>query len=425
MRGKSPLMRHIFFVIIGALCCGFLAGQVMRIVPAPVPVMQESSPVAQAQIIQDQKKLAEIQSALTSPSSDLGFLRNPKNAALFDHAQSLILERESLKNRYGPRHPIMMELDEKISAANTKLNAARREYYTQLESERTSLQARIESTKKMMMTELKAQPRHDTVPIDFAPYFIVIVLFVLVAGATMIARRFYIFSGVQFAETVKPYPVFTIPALPSRMGTRENYVVDFPASPFTEKLRTLRQDISDHTKYTEGHKRAVMIAPVGLAHIACLDVALGIAKLAAREKQRVVIIEANLRDPVMLEILGAQVSHTLTDYLTNRAKLESCVVRTGAHQPHMIYAAAIPATAAAVITSEKMMTLLASLRQMYDLCLIIAPDVTRFSDARILAAQLDAIVTLSPPRTSQFTLEQAVKSFQLLGRKPVLFGLVR
>lgn len=419
--GSNKIMKRFFILIIVSLVIGFVAALFFKSTHELSPASPTQN--LQASLLLDQKRLTEIERSLQNSAADLTFLRDPQRAKIFDTYQDLILQREQLAVRYGPLHPVMAELNQKIATAHTQLQSARRAYFMGLEQEKQSLQGKISHTKRTML-QSSGSTSLATYNVDVFYSALVFLGFCFLVAMGCIVFKYYVGSVRHLSSLVAPYHVLSLVRLPQHIPARDNYVINFPASLFTENLRRVQDDITHLTKYNENTKRAVVIAGVGAQQNMAVDVAVGLARLAAKSGQRVIIIEANLRTPMMAQYLDSKTHKTLTDYLTGRAKLEECVVRDGAHQPHRLYASPIPSTAADMMAGEKMATLLASLRQMYDLCLILAADPVGFTDSRLLLAESDIGLVLIGKYERSFEAQHLAKSFQLLGRKPVMFGLV-
>lgn len=130
---------------------------------------------------------------------------------------------------------------------------------------------------------------------------------------------------------------------------------------------------------------------------------------------KVVVVDADLRDPRLADYFGVDGSAGLTDVLTGRAAMGDVVQHWSSGGPDVIASGSIPPNPNDLIQSNRMRTLLDELRERYDIVLVDAPSLLAVSDAAILARESDATIVVCSAREArrpQFvaalaTLEQA------------------
>jgi capsular exopolysaccharide synthesis family protein len=156
------------------------------------------------------------------------------------------------------------------------------------------------------------------------------------------------------------------------------------------------------------------------------SVATSLALVQALAGQRVLLIDADTRQPSVHEVTGAAREPGLLDVLSGRATLEQAL-----RPPNEIPFAILPAGAPTpntptLLASQRMDALLAELRPRFDLIVLDSPPVMAASDSRILARKLDAVALVvrwaaTRRETVRHTLRQLEGDGALVG---VLLTLV-
>jgi capsular exopolysaccharide synthesis family protein len=135
-----------------------------------------------------------------------------------------------------------------------------------------------------------------------------------------------------------------------------------------------------------------------------------LAEAAARMGARVLLLEADLRNPVLARQLGAGDSRGLTDVLAGTAsiddvtqsiELESLSGRSEKTLDLLPAGAWRPSTPGQLIDSPTMKTLLERARSTYDLVVIDAPSLTTVWDAFPLLGKVDGVLVVGRVRRSQ------------------------
>ncbi|HLO89176.1 MAG TPA: polysaccharide biosynthesis tyrosine autokinase [Nostocaceae cyanobacterium] len=151
--------------------------------------------------------------------------------------------------------------------------------------------------------------------------------------------------------------------------------------------------------------------------------ALGLAMSAARLHKRVLLIDANLRDPNLHKQLNLPNEQGLSTLLANDITLPNQIgiQYSGSSYIDILTAGPIPADPANLLSSPRMMQLMAAFEENYDLVLIDAPSVLGLVDAMLTASSCQSVVMVaSIGRVTRTQLAQATAMLSKLN----LIGVV-
>ena len=116
------------------------------------------------------------------------------------------------------------------------------------------------------------------------------------------------------------------------------------------------------------------------------------AIIFARMGSRVLVLDADLRQPSCLRALRVQSDRGLSDYLAGLAGLDKVIVPTTIPNLSVLGAGSAPPSPTELIGSKKMADTLALLKQQYDFIFIDSPPVMPVSDAVVLSTMVDGLV---------------------------------
>jgi polysaccharide biosynthesis transport protein len=125
--------------------------------------------------------------------------------------------------------------------------------------------------------------------------------------------------------------------------------------------------------------------------------ALGLAMSAARLHKRVLLIDANLRAPSLHEQLNLPNEQGLSTLLASDATLPNQISLqySGSAYIDILTAGPKPADPANLLSSPRMMQLMAAFEENYDLVLIDAPPVLGLVDAMLTASSCRSVVMVA------------------------------
>lgn len=189
------------------------------------------------------------------------------------------------------------------------------------------------------------------------------------------------------------------PSLPSGPAT----VID-PAAAIQEDYQRLRASVLSMTVPAGLHTILLVSARHGEG---TTTVALGLATALARERDaRVLLMEANLRSPLLRHLLPVETSFGLSDCALGRASPEAIVTRVDDWNLSVIPAGTQPAS---TVAAEAIESLLTRLQTQFDFVLIDGPPVNVYADAAVLAAKVDGVVLVFEADRTPVTEAEAAK----------------
>ncbi len=115
----------------------------------------------------------------------------------------------------------------------------------------------------------------------------------------------------------------------------------------------------------------------------------------AQAGKRVLLIDADLRKPRQHRIFGLKNLNGLTNYLSAQAELDGLVRPTQVVNLYLINSGPVPPNPVELLGSEKMGSLLDSLKLQYDYLLIDTPPLLPVSDAIVLGPKIDGVILVA------------------------------
>lgn len=349
--------------------------------------------------------------------------------------EDLLRQRDELATRYGPLHPRMIELNTKIETlgpetASPSPDAA---LAARLDEQRRQLDELSEKLKtapaeaKGKIVSLAAIPTHAqrTLP-DWLLGSIPGLGLVLGLLLALFNDRFD--RGVRTESALEEDMGFAslaglpVPARPDPKAAA--HVLQKPASPEAEAIRALRTALK-LTGEKEG--RALKVITVTSSHQeeARPLVAVWLARLAARSGEKVLLVDADLRQPQVHDLLSHSNTPSLVDYLTGHNHLEQIIWKQDTSGMHVIFGSPVPNTALDLVSSEKMRKMMGYLRQGYDLIVVCAPPCLASADAALLANESDQALYLVNARTTyRSVIRKGLKLFADFGYTSLSLALL-
>ena len=133
----------------------------------------------------------------------------------------------------------------------------------------------------------------------------------------------------------------------------------------------------------------------------------------ARTGKRVLLIDADMRRPVIAGLFGASNEPGLSDVLTGAIKATDATQPSAVDGLDLMANGSPTAVPAELLESIRFGVMLSELAQQYDLILIDAPPLLAVADPAIIAPQVDAIVlTVRVSKNGRRPVEQAAKILQ-------------
>jgi tyrosine-protein kinase Etk/Wzc len=160
-------------------------------------------------------------------------------------------------------------------------------------------------------------------------------------------------------------------------------------SPVSEAYRTVRTNIQ-YFDITEKVQTLLFTSP-GPKEGKSTTIS-NLAVTMAQQGVRTLIVDADLRKPVVAKIFGVSRTPGLTDILVGKASLSMCIAETGIDNLYILPSGALPPNPSELLSSQKMDELIELLREAFDTVLLDSPPVLAVTDASVLAKKTDGVV---------------------------------
>ena len=183
----------------------------------------------------------------------------------------------------------------------------------------------------------------------------------------------------------------------------------FPESKISEEFRTIRTNVQIVTN-EQNHKILLITSPTqgeGKSTIIA-----NLAASMAQQKERILLIDANLRSPAAHFIFNLTSPIGLTDVLTGRTTFEETVIHTEIDGLDVLTSGEKPTNPAELLGSRVMKDLLQKVVKQYDKVLIDSPSLLDLTDTKLLTSLCDdVLLVIHKGRTS---IEKAAEAKKLL-----------
>ncbi|MBX9745429.1 MAG: AAA family ATPase, partial [Hyphomonadaceae bacterium] len=194
--------------------------------------------------------------------------------------------------------------------------------------------------------------------------------------------------------------IASIPTISKRMMRQmppaerhpSGYLVGRPMSAFTEALRVLRTVIV-YSKLDFSVK--VVAVTSALPNEGKTTISMCLARVAAMSGQKVCVVDCDLRMQSINDVIDIETDVGILQVLAGEAPWRSAIVRDPNSDAHVLPVATAGFTPRDVFGSEAMRTLIADLRNHYDLVVLDCAPILAVAETRILVAQADTTVLVA------------------------------
>jgi capsular exopolysaccharide synthesis family protein len=189
----------------------------------------------------------------------------------------------------------------------------------------------------------------------------------------------------------------------------QRFLVEQPASEQAEAIRSLQTTI----RFSQpDHPPQVLLVASSVQGEGKSTVAVNLG-IALAHQGKACIVDADLRRPTIGHAFGVTNPAGLGDYLSASASLEG-ILSAVPEVPGLTVLAAGGAVSdpGALLDSERMRSLLATLRAMFDFILVDSPPILPFADGRMLAPFVDGVIFVG--RAGAVTRDAMTRSMEIL-----------
>jgi len=182
-----------------------------------------------------------------------------------------------------------------------------------------------------------------------------------------------------------------------------------PKSPISEAYRTLRTQLQ-YSK-TDEPVRTILVSSPGPGEGKSTSVA-NLAIALAQMGSKVVLVDTDLRRPVLHNLFNLSREVGLTNYLVSNEPLASIIKATEIENLQMITTGILPPNPSEMVGSKRMREFLQEIKQEFDYILFDSPPMIAVTDALVLAPWVDGVVVVL--RSGKTDQDAALRSFELL-----------
>lgn len=179
-----------------------------------------------------------------------------------------------------------------------------------------------------------------------------------------------------------------------------------PSSPAAEQYRVLRYRLECLAR--AGLKALAFTSPQSGDGKTTTAVNAALA-LGLGGRNRVVLVDADLRRPGVASMLGLRANRGLSDVVAGRAQLEDCLWRFGSDELYVLPAGTPPDDVATTLYDPRLGDVMTALKQRFDFVVVDTPPVLPLADVPTLCRDLDgAVMVVRANHTPKELIDSAI-----------------
>ena len=295
--------------------------------------------------------------------------------------------------------------------------------------------AKIFNIKNVQLIDL-AYPPKDPIRPDKLTYYIVGAVLGIILGIIFSLFAEFMDKTLKRPEDVERHlglsVIGTIPKVsidnskevifgnsPTRINFSKELVVYYqPKSYASEAYRNLQANIQNNTSV----KTLMITSPS--PDEGKSTTAANLALSLARSGERVLIVDADLRNPRLHEYFGVLIGMGLTDILQNDEDTRRCILQLdGVQNLFLMTSGSAKTNPLEAMNIRKLKILFDNLKSQFDIVIVDTPPVGEVTDPIIIGGIVDNIVmVLSSGETGIEAAKQAKKALQTIGNGQKLIG---
>lgn len=200
---------------------------------------------------------------------------------------------------------------------------------------------------------------------------------------------------------------------------RNLIVYSNPDSIIAEQFRTLRTNVH----FLNGGKKSILLLTSPSSSEGKSTAAGNLAVSMAQQKEKVLLIDANLRDPHIHFIFKIPNEKGLADVLSGYENLQDAVYQTEIGKLAILTSGHLNANPAELLGSDSMEKLFQQALEDYDVILIDSPSVLEVTDTKLLANKSDGVIlVIGEGKTAIEKATEAKKALEFAKAK--IYGVI-
>jgi polysaccharide biosynthesis transport protein len=239
------------------------------------------------------------------------------------------------------------------------------------------------------------------------------------AAAYALERFDDVIRSPEEAERVSGLP--TLGIIPKVETRRAEAELADPHSALAEAYRTLAATLQLSTE--TGLPRSLLITSAGACEGKSIS-SLAIGCHFARMGQKVLLVDADLRDGSLHEMLGLKNSVGLSNYLTGGCSLGEAMQRTNLDNLSFLSSGPLPPNAAELLAGRRLVSLLSAESEAFDLMVVDSAPIMGLADAPLLShATTATLLVVAAGQSRANSVRNGLKSLRMT-HAPVLGTIV-
>ncbi|MGM8364838.1 CpsD/CapB family tyrosine-protein kinase [Virgibacillus sp. W0181] len=134
----------------------------------------------------------------------------------------------------------------------------------------------------------------------------------------------------------------------------------------------------------------------------------------AQQKEKILLIDANLREPVIHDFFETPNDKGLTDILSRKSTFDEVVYKTGIGQLDLLTSGSTLFNPAELLGNEMMSVILQKVTNIYHVVLIDSPTILDYTETRVLANECDGVIlVVNRKKTTKEKVAEARRVLEL------------
>ncbi len=195
-----------------------------------------------------------------------------------------------------------------------------------------------------------------------------------------------------------------------------------PKSPISEAYRSLRTSIQ--FSRADGALRTLVVTSPGPQEGKSTTVS-NLAITMAQMGSKVLLVDTDLRRPVLHSIFGVSRARGISNYLIGKIPIEDAILETGIDNLYLMPAGTLPPNPSELLGSAAMQECIETLKNKFDIVIFDSPPIIAVTDATILSTKVDGVMlVIKSGQTNRYALERAYETLNKIAGRKMLGALL-